>query len=301
MLSKFFQLVRRRRIFQALRIGGSSVLERVVLIYYRLRCKDGLVLKNILGNKMYLDISEMGIDRELLLTGVHEKLQTEILQKTLNKGMTVVDIGANIGYYVLLEAAIVGEKGKIYAIEPIRRSFELLEKNIEVNNYQQIVETFQMAVSNKSGISKIVDTEQRNNPTMVSPDQRSEYFQRGIEVTTRGAVEIRTITLDEFLEDKRPVDYIRMDIEGYEIEALEGMNRVLGSNRPLTLYFELHPIFLKNPMRIAEKLKELIDLEFKPIAVVHKDGFELIPCKTDNLIETVLGQRVVSVFLQREN
>ena len=248
---------------------------------------------------MYLDFSEMGIDRELLLTGVHEKKQTEIFKRTLDKGMTVVDVGANIGYYVLLEATAVGAGGRIYAIEPIPRSYKLLEKNIRANNCQQIVEMFQMAVSNKSGISKIIETTERNNPTMVNPDQRSESFQRGIETITKSELEVKTITLDEFLEDKGPVDCIRMDIEGYEVEALEGMRRVLQNSPRLTLYLELHPALLKKPMRIADKLQELMDLGFKPTSIIHLDGFELTPCTNSNLIKAVLGQRSVSVFLHK--
>lgn len=299
MILRFYQVVRNKGFFKALRITGKYIFARALLTYYRLRAKDGFVLKKILGNKMYLDVSDVGLSRELLLNGVREKMQTEILQKTVKEGMTIVDAGANLGYYALLEAAIVGEKGKIYAIEPIPRNFDILNKNIKVNNYEEIVDTFEIAVSNRSGISKIAVTEASNEASMVTTDQRSESYDDMLGEMTKREIEIRTITLDEFLEDKRPADYIRMDIEGYEVEALEGMHKTLRSDRPLTLHFELHPTHLKDPMRLAEKLKELINLGFKPIAIMHRDGTELIPCEVGNLIETVLKPKVLGVFLQK--
>ena len=203
MILRFYQVVRNKGFFKALRITGKYIFARALLTYYRLRAKDGFVLKKILGNKMYLDVSDVGLSRELLLNGVREKMQTEILQKTVKEGMTIVDAGANLGYYALLEAAIVGEKGKIYAIEPIPRNFDILNKNIKVNNYEEIVDTFEIAVSNRSGISKIAVTEASNEASMVTTDQRSESYDDMLGEMTKREIEIRTITLDEFLEDAR--------------------------------------------------------------------------------------------------
>jgi protein-L-isoaspartate O-methyltransferase len=81
---------------------------------------------------MYLRIRDKGVSRQLALVGVREKFSTETLQGELREGDCVVDIGANIGYYALMEARLVGSYGKVYAIEPVSYNFQLLENNIQL-------------------------------------------------------------------------------------------------------------------------------------------------------------------------
>ena len=106
--------------------------------YYR--CSSKEVIKKIQGSKMLLDLRDKGIHKDLFLYGCREPECTKIVQKELCEGMKVVDIGANIGYYALMEAQIVGDSGKIYAIEPEPRNFRMLERNIEMNSYTKRVE-----------------------------------------------------------------------------------------------------------------------------------------------------------------
>ena len=89
-----------------------------------------LVLKDVLGSKMYLDETDLGLSWDLITDGIREAYLVEIVKKELKKGDIVIDIGANIGYYVLLESKIVGEKGKVYAIEPVPQNVDILRKNL---------------------------------------------------------------------------------------------------------------------------------------------------------------------------
>jgi FkbM family methyltransferase len=72
----------------------------------------------------------------------------------VKEGMVVVDIGANIGYYTLIAAKLVGKSGIVYVFEPMPSNYECLCKNIEVNGYTNVV-LIQKAVSNKYGIAKV--------------------------------------------------------------------------------------------------------------------------------------------------
>src|SRR3990172_6284836 len=113
------------------------------------------VRKRIHGNQMYLRVGDKGVSRALAIFGTREVLETEIFKRELAERMAVVDLGANIGYYTLLAASIVGASGKVYAIEPFRDNFALLQRNIQINRYDSIVETFQLAISDSIGTTRM--------------------------------------------------------------------------------------------------------------------------------------------------
>jgi FkbM family methyltransferase len=80
--------------------------------------------------------------------------ETKFLKKIIKKGDTVIDVGANIGYYTLLFSKLVGKEGKIYAYEPLPENFKLLKKNIFINKYKNIV-LINRALSNKEKNAKL--------------------------------------------------------------------------------------------------------------------------------------------------
>lgn len=90
----------------------------------------------IQGHKMFIEPAD-GL--EFLIKPHHEEFETEIFKKEIKKGDTVLDLGAHIGYYTLLAAKLVGEKGKVFAFEPEPTNFALLKKNIKINNYQNVI------------------------------------------------------------------------------------------------------------------------------------------------------------------
>lgn len=82
--------------------------------------------------------------------GSYENEKVKIFKKFVKKGRVVFDIGANVGYYSLLAANLVGPSGKVFAFEPLRSNFEHLKKNADINFYRNIF-PFEVAVSDKSG------------------------------------------------------------------------------------------------------------------------------------------------------
>lgn len=190
--------------------------------------KDSLVVKDIQGSKMRLSIRDKGVSRELALVDIREKLFTETLQGELREGDCVLDIGANIGYYALMEARLVGPHSKVYAIEPVPYNIRLLEDNIQLNNYDNI-ETFQLAIGQHDGTL----------PLYLSDHPNWCSFYPSGKVT--GQIDVAVNSLDSFLKDKRCPNIIRIDVEGYEYEIANGMRSILESNVPLALFIEFHP------------------------------------------------------------
>jgi FkbM family methyltransferase len=208
----------------------------ILHLYKTFLSRNGVILKKIHGSKMYLDLSRPGIFETLAIYGTREKLEAEILKKELKEGMSVLDIGANIGYYTLMEALVVKDKGKVYAFEPESKNFELLNKNVKENNYFNIVRTYPFAVSDKNSIAKLYLSEQSNLHTMIDPRIL------GRESFTSNFLNVKSVKIDDFLKNEPPIDFIRMDIEGYECMAIDGMVELLGKTiRHIKLLIEVHP------------------------------------------------------------
>jgi len=260
----------------------ARLKDRLIIAFHRLfRSREGLVLKNIHGSRMWLDISTGGISHQLVLDGTRENLETQVLQNALSPGDCVLDIGANIGYYALMEARIVGPTGQIYAIEPEEQNVNLLRKNVELNDYTKFVEIHQMGVSDKSGTGKLFIGSAGNLHSMVA-DSSDEH------------IEIATTTIDEFLKDRKTVDLVRMDIEGYECEAIDGMMETLRrSGHPKKMLIEVHPHFYDQNRDFVSRLAKLRELGFKPSFIVSAGiarPQEIVSCGYEPIATTTEGQ-----------
>jgi FkbM family methyltransferase len=245
------------------RIPGVSTLHRLWcslydLMYDKFKPK-GIILINVQGNKMYVNTDDRGVVPILLMDGAMEKYDTELFKEMVKEGMIVVDIGANIGYYTLIAAKLVGKSGIVYAFEPEPITYELLCKNIEVNGYTNVV-PIQKAVSNENGKTKIwcdkvnfaSPSFSRENVLIFSEDN----------VLEDSFVEVETITLDEFMKNtvgNTKVDIMKVDAEGAEELIIDGAKQILESNN-LKIIMEFWPLGLRNlgtdPLELLCKLQE---------------------------------------------
>ncbi len=284
-------------IFRFIKSYGITTLlvylkNRVYFSVNKYFLRQRFIKKNIHNYKMFLDADDMGLSKTLLFFGTREKDHHYILEKELRKGDVVLDLGANIGYYVLMEAGLVGTAGHIYAIEPLPSNVELLRKNVSLNNLQGMVEVFQMGGSNKTGTEKIYVSEKSNLSTFY-PTNYSESS--NITSVVSPTIEVRTTTIPDFVSGRKPVDFIRMDIEGYEVEVFEGMMPMLKDrNFSPKILFETHrPKYHDehhNMRRVLEQMFEcgyyariivsndhpkggFIDRGYKPQDLIHSDGY----------------------------
>lgn len=228
--------------------------------FYSKLTRSKMIVREIQGSKMYLNLDDFGLSKHLFFNDIREPECTKIMKKWLKGGMTIVEMGANIGYYALLEASLIGNKGKIYAIEPFPSNFELLQKNIEMNFYENIVEPYNIAIGNKTGTEKLFVSKKHNRCNMLGSESLD-------------FVEVKTETLDDFIADKRMPDIIRMDIEGFEYYVLDGMKKTLHQCQACKMFIEVHPFQLyEKGLDYKKVLKTLFDLGFKPKYIVKEHG-----------------------------
>ena len=170
---------------------------------------------------------------------IHEPLSTKLFKDILKQGMTCLDIGSNIGYYVCLENKIVGQNGKIIAIEPSPINFKYLQKNINLQNTTNI-ELFNFACGNKDGTIDFLVSNRSNWSRVVSDDLIDAPPDAILET-----ISLPIKKLDSFIheQDIKKLDFVRMDVEGYELNILDGMKETLRRFKHL-LQIEVHLFIL---------------------------------------------------------
>ncbi len=184
----------------------------------------------IQGHKMLLDDKD---SINLASMGVYEPAEVALVRSQVKQGDTVLDIGANIGYYSLIFAELVGDTGKVYAFEPDPSNFALLCQNIELNDYDNI-EPIQKAVSNDNTVLNLHLCD-------------ANYGMHRIydSICCSEQVEVEAIRLDDFFADfKGAINFIKMDIEGAEYAALQGMQQLLTQHQAVKLLMEFSPAAL---------------------------------------------------------
>lgn len=214
-----------------------------------------------------------------MISGDYENYELNLFSQILNKGDTVLDIGANIGVYCIEASRKIGDKGKVFSFEPIEENLKLLEHNLKLNNIKN-VKIVPYAIGNKQGILKIYKA--KNSIATHSAGAISDNFE-----------EINVTTIDDFVsKSKIKVNLIKMDIEGYEGHAVEGGIKTIKKYKPI-LFIEFSSDHLKRCGYSVEKhAKNLLKLykfcylvdERKQLLTEISDYKVIVKLRNDNLI-----------------
>jgi len=203
---------------------------------------------DLYGLRISLVAGNQGLSKELKLFKTHEPLATNIYLKELKKGMTIADVGSNIGYYALLAAKRVGSEGKVLAIEPNPVTFKCLERNVASNQLGN-VELKQIAAWNKKKVVQFEVIPSLNSSRVVDTNIGSKEKTRG------RLIHVQATTLDSLLENYDNVDWLRFDVEGGEFQIIKGATKTLRNLKP-NIFMEFHPQLL-GAERALEFLRRL--------------------------------------------
>jgi FkbM family methyltransferase len=195
-----------------------------------------------------------------------DRAERELLKQVLLPGSIVVDAGANIGIYSEFLSRCVGPTGVVHSFEPSPDNFKRLRaatcklSNVRLN---------QLAVSDKTGGSLLYISEELN------VDHRA-YPKEG---ETRRTLSVRSTRLDDYFKSGEHVDLIKMDLQGFELHALQGANRVLGDNPNIKLLLEFCPLALKQAGANANDF--IAALREKGMAIRQVSSKGLVPLLPD--------------------
>lgn len=178
------------------------------------------VRRRLFGAHMEMDLSRSFAQQLLWVEGERFVDERELVQSLLRPGMTAIDVGANIGYYLLMIEQRVGPSGKVILIEPSMENLPELRRNIALNGFTN-VELHAVALGAEEGQTGMLAG---INSGVVAGDD-APY-----------TVPLRR--LDRLVNE--PVHFMKIDVEGYEGQALAGAREIIESQKP-TLFLEVHP------------------------------------------------------------
>ncbi|MFB3888001.1 MAG: FkbM family methyltransferase [Candidatus Bathyarchaeia archaeon] len=190
--------------------------------------RNPVSFRRVNGYVVYIDPADNWvISPSIGVDGWYEPEETELFKKIVRKDATVVDVGANVGWYTLLAAHLVGEKGRVLSFEPESRTFSLMKRSIAESDFGNI-QAFDKGVSNVEGRRRLWLT-------------TGNLGAHSIVRKANGAVvDVDVVTLDRFLPSLGVdrVDVLKVDVEGAEPEVLEGAREYLENSRVRNLLLE---------------------------------------------------------------
>jgi FkbM family methyltransferase len=246
-----------------------------------------VVIKEIApGVRLFIDLSDHVIGLNIL-RGQYEQEEICFVRSLLKPGDSAIDVGGHIGFFTVQMAAAVGPDGRVYAFEPLDSNANLLERSIAENGFGDRVRFQRAAVGADPGTATLtfpVETLNsggayllRNGSTPLAGNQKRD---------------VPLVALDA-LELRRPVRFIKMDVEGAEPQVLRGAARILTEDKPVILS-ELHPTQLERASGVTagEFLAQIAALGYRAHRLEHGAiGAPIDQAPADALVSVVLVHR----------
>jgi FkbM family methyltransferase len=184
----------------------------------------------------FIRLSDLNhIEMDIIRKGLFEPETVEVFTSLLAPGMTVMDIGANIGQYALIAANRVGDRGRVHAFEPTPALATRLRQNVSINGLENII-------INEAAVSDTVGEATLYLPYGDNPGENSIITPNEVSGPVP-TVRVSTVTLDAYLSERgvERVDVIKIDIEGAELLALRGATGLLARDQAPVLIMEMNP------------------------------------------------------------
>ncbi len=202
----------------------SYVHSRECALRYPPRQQAGeTLLTQIDGFRIYSAADDASVGA-MVRAGAYEPDVTALFRAFLKPGMSVVDLGANIGFFTLLSATLVAPEGHVFAVEPNPRNVRLLETSRRENGFTNIT-VLQVAAGAEHGLL-VLNTSYSNGTTSSLPDDAAAVL---------GSQTVPAVRIDALLPPERRIDLIKIDVEGAEHTALLGCEATIRRHRPLII------------------------------------------------------------------
>ncbi|MFH0909592.1 MAG: FkbM family methyltransferase [bacterium] len=210
------------------------------------------------GNiRLFVDLADYEIGVQII-RGAYEKNEYRFICELVKPGQRVLDIGANIGFYSLVCAHVVGPTGHVHAYEPLPQNLNLFEQSIRENQFEGRITLTRSAVGKDKDTANLVWLPVRRD----NPNSGGAFLQApGQPIPPGHKVESVPVVSIDSQSLPAPIDFIKIDIEGAEFLAFEGARDTLLRDHP-TILSEINPVQLRkvsgvSPSELLEYMNSL--------------------------------------------
>lgn len=182
---------------------------------------------------MLCDATDPALVVQLFDAGELEPGTRLLIESILKPGKTFLDVGANIGMHTIAAARAMEGHGRILAFEPFKRTCHLLAQSVWLNGFGAIIAIHNVAVSSKEGIQKLF--------LGGTSGHHSLYPLGNTPGAVGNTVEVKVVRLDDVVAAGMRIDLIKIDVEGAELDVLEGAQRIIKENPSVALIVEFGP------------------------------------------------------------
>jgi len=272
----------------------SSVQEMLVLMQDKPTVQTVLVDPKTLltrlftGIKIYLDPQDISVSAHVAVDGVWEKPVTKAWLAVLKKNDTVLDVGANFGYFGILAGQFTDRKdSKVILFEANKNLIPYITKSLSLNWLNEHVKVENLAISDRRGKVKLnVLKDYLGSSSLHSVEKLDSFMHEKMQLEVAESMSVESTTIDMYCKENniQAVDLIKMDIEGYEEKAYAGMKDIIKSSKNLTLFIEFTKDTYENPEKFYSDLLK----DFGNVYVIDKDGFIIKP--VDASYDSIINQ-----------
>lgn len=206
-----------------------------------------------------LEIDDLDSLKLIENSGFFENVEVHACQNLIKSGDRVLDIGANIGYYTKLFAHLVGVEGKVIGFEPNPENYQLLNINLRDEANKNIVSLHQMALGNEVG----------NCDLFLSEENNGKHRLYESVLCSKNSISVDVIPGDEIVD--APVNFIKIDVEGFEYQAIKGLKSVIQASPKLKILMEFAPLsMMESGIKVEEFFLDVLNgMDLKCLAFVR--------------------------------
>lgn len=221
--------------------------------------EQGLWFETKYGFSVYSNLKDRIL--ELDVNATWEDMESTFIVHNLKEGAVFVDVGANIGYFSMLAAQ--QKAGKVLAIEPIPKTYDMLNMNIEYNMFTDVIEPLNIALGSKEHTAKFICS--------LGPKNHMEYEVDDIH-RDLPTINVNVTTLDNLLKYRKEIgriDFIKVDIEGAELSFLLGARKTMEAFKPIIMMEIAEHRLTKYNVTAENVFNFMNDLGYKYLSVAE--------------------------------
>ncbi len=215
---------------------------------------DYRALCRVLGKYlMYVDTRDLSLAPHMMMNGFWEMWVTQAIVDYVKPGMRCIDVGANCGYYTLLLADLVGEKGSVHAYEPIPELIELLKDTMAVNGHPEHSVRGQAASDHRGNQQMFCHRKFGGSAAL-------DKFDGSVALPEYRTLPVCCVDDDLILVASspgkvKPIDFAKIDVQGHELKVLDGMRRAIEMSPKIAIAMEFSPSEHEDPLEALSRVQ----------------------------------------------